>query len=131
MYCSSRSPGFIWKCVPTGDSAQRPQVSPALAPERRPATLALASHQIESGSGEVLHNDPELGALQVRAVILGDEGRVALGQHHDLLLDVLNIVLGVLQVDNLDGHDLVGAGVDASSWRAQNSATRQGEAACR
>lgn len=51
--------------------------------------------------------------LQVGAVVFGDEGAVALAQHRDLLLDVLDLVLRLLQVDDLDGHHLLRAIIDA------------------
>lgn len=51
--------------------------------------------------------------FEVGAVILGDVGTVALAQHGDLLLDVLDFVLGLLQVDDLDGHHAERAVVDA------------------
>lgn len=38
---------------------------------------------------------------------------VALAEHGDLLLDVLDLVLGLLEVDGLDGHHVLGAVVDA------------------
>lgn len=68
--------------------------------------------------------------LQIGAVVLGDEGAVALAQHRDLLLDVLDLVLRLLQVDDLDGHHLLGAIVDAFehlSKRALANALQLGE----
>lgn len=51
--------------------------------------------------------------LQVGAKVLGDVGTVALTQHRDLLLDVLDLILGLLQVDGLYGHYALTAIVDA------------------
>lgn len=34
--------------------------------------------------------------LEIGAEVLGDEGTVALRQHHDLLLDVLDLIFGFL-----------------------------------
>lgn len=59
--------------------------------------------------------------LQVRAVILGDKGAVALAQHRDLLLDVFDLVLRLLQVDGLDGHHFLGAIVDAFEHLAERA----------
>jgi hypothetical protein len=50
-----------------------------------------------SESGDV--HDPELGALQKAAKVAGDVVRVELGKDLDLLLDVVDLVLGVLEVD--------------------------------
>ncbi len=54
-----------------------------------------------------------LSHLEVGPVILGDERRVTLRKHHDLLLDVLDFVLCLLQVNDLDGHHLLIAVVHA------------------
>lgn len=51
--------------------------------------------------------------LEIGAVVLGDKGAVTLAEDSDLLLDVLNLVLGLLQVDDLDGHHLFSAVIDA------------------
>lgn len=59
--------------------------------------------------------------LQVWAVVLGDKGAVALAQHCDLLLNVFDLVLGLLQVYNLDGHDLLGAIIDAFEHLAKRT----------
>ena len=40
---------------------------------------------------------------------------LALRQHADLLLNVLDLVLGVLEIDDLDGDLLLGLLVDAVS----------------
>lgn len=51
--------------------------------------------------------------LEVGSIVLGDVWTVALAEHCDLLLDVFDLVLGLLQVDGLDGHHILGAVVDA------------------
>ncbi len=51
--------------------------------------------------------------LQVRAVVLGDEGAVTLAQHCDLLLDVFDLVLRFLQIYDFNRHHLLCAVVDA------------------
>lgn len=43
--------------------------------------------------------------LQIRAEVLGDVGAITLTEDCDLLLNVLNLILGLLQVDDLDGND--------------------------
>lgn len=70
-------------------------------------------HQVgAAAAGAELHDDPELGTLGVGAVVLGHKGRLQLGQDGDLLDDVLDLILGALDVDNLDGDGLAGALVD-------------------
>ena len=59
--------------------------------------------------------------LEVGSVVAGDEGTVALREHHDLLLDVLDLIFGLLQVDDLDGHDQLGALVDALEHFAERA----------
>lgn len=51
--------------------------------------------------------------LQIRAVVLGDEWTVALTENSDLLLDILDLILGLLQVDGLDGDNVLCAIIDA------------------
>lgn len=51
--------------------------------------------------------------LEIRSVILGDVRTVALRQHHDLLLYVLDLILRLLEIDDLDGDDLLSPVVDA------------------
>lgn len=51
--------------------------------------------------------------LQVWAVVFGNKGAVTLAQHRDLLLDVFYLILRLLQVDDLDGHHLLRAIIDA------------------
>lgn len=57
--------------------------------------------------------------LEIGSEVFGDEGAVALGQHHDLLLDVLDLILGLLQVDDFDGNDLRRTFVDALEHLAE------------
>ncbi len=51
--------------------------------------------------------------LQIWAVVFGDIGAVTLAEHRDLLLNVLDLIFRLLQVDDLDGHHLFSAIVDA------------------
>lgn len=51
--------------------------------------------------------------LQKGAKVLGHKGAVTLAEDSDLLLDVFNLILGLLQVNDLDGHHFLGAVVDA------------------
>lgn len=59
--------------------------------------------------------------LQVGAVVLGDEGAVALAQDRDLLLNVFDLVLRLLQVNDLYRHHLLGAIVDALEHLAERA----------
>lgn len=51
--------------------------------------------------------------LQIGAVVLGDVQTVALTEDRDLLLDVLDLVLGLLQVNGLYGDDALCAIIDS------------------
>lgn len=66
-----------------------------------------------AATGAKLHDDPELGALGVGAIVLGDVGALQLGEDGDFLDNVLNLVLGVFNVNDFDGDGLAGALVDA------------------
>lgn len=50
--------------------------------------------------------------LEIGPKVFGNEGRVALREHHDLLLYVLDLVLGLLEVDDLDGDHVLRPVVD-------------------
>jgi hypothetical protein len=56
-----------------------------------------------------LHDNPQLGALGVGAIVFGDVGRLQLREDGNLLDDVLDLVLGALNVNDLDGDRLAGA----------------------
>ncbi len=60
-----------------------------------------------------LHDDPQLGALGVRAIVFCDVGRLQLRQDGNLLDDVLDLILGALDIDDLDSNGLTGALVHA------------------
>lgn len=47
--------------------------------------------------------------LEVRPKVASDVGRVALGEHSDLLLDVFNLIICLLQINDLDCYHLIGA----------------------
>lgn len=51
--------------------------------------------------------------FEVRPIILGDVWAVALRQYHNLLLYVLDLIFRFFEIDDLDGHDLLGPIVDA------------------
>ena len=59
--------------------------------------------------------------LQIWAIVLGDKGAVTLAQHRDLLLNVFDLVLRLLQVYDLDGHNFLGAIVDAFEHLAKRT----------
>lgn len=50
--------------------------------------------------------------LEIRPIILGDVWTVALRQHHYLLLNVLDLIFRLFEIDDLDGHNLLGPVVD-------------------
>ena len=71
-------------------------------------------HQVGAApAGAELHDDPQLGALGIGSVILGHVGRLQLRKDGDLLDDILDLILGALDVDDLDGHGLARPLVDA------------------
>ena len=47
--------------------------------------------------------------LEVGSKVACDMRRVTLGEHSDLLLDVLNLIICFLQINDLDCHHLVAA----------------------
>lgn len=59
--------------------------------------------------------------LEIRAEVLGDEWAVALRQHHDLLLDILDLIFSFFEIDDLDGDDLLRAVVDAFEHLAERT----------
>lgn len=62
-----------------------------------------------------LKRDREISSayLEIGPVILGDVWAVALRQHHDLLLYIFDLILRFLEIDDLDGDNLLGPIVDA------------------
>lgn len=60
----------------------------------------------------VLHDDPQIRALEVGAIVLCRVGRVETGEDGDFLDDVVDFVFGVLDIDDFDGDGLAGAFVD-------------------
>jgi hypothetical protein len=50
--------------------------------------------------------------LEIGSKVLGDERRIALTEDLDLLLDILDLIFGLFQVDDLDGDHLLGPVVD-------------------
>lgn len=65
--------------------------------------------------------------LQVGAVVLGDVRTVALTEHRDLLLDVLDLILGLLKIDRLDGDDALSAVIDAFEDLRKETGSREGK----
>ena len=51
--------------------------------------------------------------LKVRSEVFGDKWRITLTENLNLLLDVLDLILGLFQIDDLDGHDLLCSVVQA------------------
>lgn len=56
---------------------------------------------------------PPCRYLQVGAEVAGDVRTITLAEHSDLLLDVLDLILCLFQVNDFDGHHLLGVVVDA------------------
>lgn len=60
-------------------------------------------HKIRAAASSTeLHNDPQIRAVQVRPIIFRYKGRIHIGQDHDLAHDVLDFVLGILDINDLD-----------------------------
>lgn len=57
------------------------------------------------------HDDPQVGSLQVRAMIFGDIGGFQLGQYGDFPDDIIDIILRIFNIDDLDGHGFTGASI--------------------
>ena len=60
-----------------------------------------------------LHDDPQVGAGQIGAVVLCDVGRVHAGENHNLAHDVVDLVLCIFNVNDLDGDRVAGSAVEA------------------
>ena len=56
-----------------------------------------------TAAGAVLHDDPQVRALQIRSVVLGDIWRVQLGENGNFLNDIVDFIFGVFNVDDLNG----------------------------
>jgi hypothetical protein len=63
-------------------------------------------------------------AQGVRGAALGHPSAVELREDLDLLLDVVDLVLGVLEVDDLDGDEAARALIDAVRGKRQLSTKR-------
>ena len=62
----------------------------------------------------VFHCDPDAGTVEEAAIILCDVGRIAeLGEEGDLALDVVHVVVGRVEVDDLERDDVPARNVDA------------------
>ena len=98
-----------------------------LAEDRRDLALVVdvsGIHDVENRAAiDVLHNEPQLGAVDVRTIVLGDVRRVALRHHSNLLLDVLDLVLGLLEVHHLHGDRVIRLTVHAAEDGAERTAT--------
>lgn len=78
-------------------------------------------HQVGAAAARAkLHDDPELGPLGKGPKVLGDVGRLQLGQDGNFLDDVLDLILCTLNVDNLDGDSLASTLVD-TVYRAESA----------
>jgi hypothetical protein len=71
-----------------------------------------------------LHDDPQVGALEERAVVLGHKGRIQLREDGYLGYDVVHLVLRVLDIDYLDGDRLSGLSIQPSNGQCFSTASR-------
>ena len=77
---------------------------------------AAGLHQVCATAARTkLHDDPQVGAVQIRAIVLCDIGRVHAREDGNLGDDVVDLVLGILDIDDLDGDRLAGPAVNAST----------------
>ena len=76
----------------------------AISKTRRKGAIMQRTHSLD-----VLHNDPQVRALEVRAVVFRDMGRIELGENLNLLLNIFDLVFRTLQIDDLNGHRFLGA----------------------
>jgi hypothetical protein len=73
------------------------------------------THQVRTAATRTkLHNDPQIGPLEERPMVLGDEGGIEFGQDGDLLNDVFDLVFGIFDVDDLDRDRLARTLIDTS-----------------
>ena len=63
------------------------------------------------------HDDPEVGALEERPMILGDKRGVELGQNGYLLDNIFNLIFSILDIDNFDSHGLSGTSVNPGIYQ--------------
>ena len=68
------------------------------------------------------HDDPEIRALEERAVVASDILRVQLGENSDLLDDILNLIIGALHINDLDCNWLARRFVNAIGRLDSNEA---------
>ena len=52
-----------------------------------------------------LANIPDERTFKIGSIVLCNVWRVALGQDHNFLLDVLDLIFSLLEINDLDGHD--------------------------
>jgi hypothetical protein len=66
-------------------------------------------HEIGTApSGTEFHDNPEIGAVKVRAIVLGDILRVHSRQDRNLGDYIVYLVFGILDIDDFDGHYIAG-----------------------
>lgn len=99
-------------------SMQRAEPPLLLLPLTHPFAVPCATIPCSTPRGalpipKLLASNPHgVSYLQVGAIVPGNVGTVTLAEHCDLLLDVLDLILSLLQVNDLDGHHLLGAVVN-------------------
>jgi hypothetical protein len=80
-------------------------------------------HKIPAASARaIFHNNPQIGALEVGPMVLGDIRRIELGEDVDLLYDIVDLIFGILDIDYLDSYRLARSLIDALVDLAETSA---------
>lgn len=60
----------------------------------------------DSAAAKVAHDDPKFLLFEKRAIVFDDVGAIELREEEHFLLDALQVVLGLLEIDDLDRDDL-------------------------
>ena len=102
-----------------GSSRTRGREGPKVTSERK-VRGGVQTHQ-HGAAAHVLHDQPELAAVDIRPKVARHVRRVALRHHRDLLLDVLDLVLRLLEVDDLDRDRLARLALDAAEALAERA----------
>lgn len=85
-------------------------------------------HQVRTApTAAKLHDDPQIRALEVRAIVFRDVRGVEFGKDADLGDDVVDFIFGIFDVDDLDGYGLTRSLVDTARDRGQLRVANQGD----
>lgn len=61
----------------------------------------------------ILHDDPKIRSLEVRAIVFGNVRRVETRKNGNLLNNIIDLILGILNIDDLDGDGLTSTFINA------------------